>query len=102
MRILERHVVVPALRAAAQRPNGFISTAALIDELEAEFQPTGQDAVILDGRQDTRFSQIVRNLVSHRSSSTSMFQRGYAEYVDQANGIRITAAGRAFLDQVPE
>jgi len=42
----------------------------------------------------------VRNLISHKDSSTSMFSRGYAEYT--GDGIRINDAGRAFLAQVPE
>jgi hypothetical protein len=99
-RIRERDLIIPALRAAAARPGGYISTADLIQVLEDEFQPDGRDAEILDGRQDSHFSQKVRNLISHRDSSTSMFKKGYAEYT--GDGIRITDAGRAFLDQVPE
>jgi len=98
-RIRERELVIPALRCAMVR-GGYVSTADLITDLEAEFQPEGQDAQILDGRHDTYFSQKVRNLVSHRETSTSMFRKGYAEYT--GDGIRITDAGRAFLDQVPE
>ena len=97
-RIKERDLVVPALKAALAR-GGFISTSQLISALEAEFEPDGRDAEILDGRQDTHFSQKVRNLVSHRESSTSMFKKGYAEYTGE--GIKITDAGRRFLDQVP-
>jgi hypothetical protein len=40
--------------------------------------------------------------VSHRDSSTSMFTRGYAEYLSEAESIRITELGRKFLDQVPD
>ena len=54
----------------------------------------------LADRHDSHFSQKVRNLISHRDTRTSMFTRGYAEYT--GDGIRITDAGRAFLDQVPE
>ena len=92
-------LVVPALRKMAERVDGYIATTDLITLLEDEFQPEGQDAQILDGRHDTYFSQKVRNLVSHRETSTSMFKKGYAEYTD--DGLRITDAGRAFLDQVP-
>ena len=98
-RIKERHLVIPALRCAVARQTGEITTADLIVELEAEFQPEGRDAEILESRQDTYFSQKVRNLVSHRTTSTSMFKKGYAEYTGE--GIKITRAGRAFLDQVP-
>jgi hypothetical protein len=99
-RIRERDLIIPALRAAEARPGGYIATADLIGVLEDEFQPEGEDAEILDGRQDSHFSQKVRNLVSHRNSSTSMFRKGYAEYT--GDGIRMTEAGRLFLAQVPE
>lgn len=102
VRIRERDLIIPALRAAAGRPNGEITTSDLIDVLTAEFQPEGQDAQILDGRKDTYFSQKVRNLVSHKESFTSMFAKGYAVHVPESESIRITDAGRAFLDQVPE
>jgi hypothetical protein len=99
-RISERSIVVPALRAAAQRPDGFISTSELILELEKALRPTGEDAEILRNRADTRFSQIVRNLKSHRQSSTSVFNRGLA--VEERDGLRITPKGRAFLKQLPD
>lgn len=98
-RIRERDLVIPALRAADARPGGHISTSDLISELEEEFLPEGRDAEILDGRLDTYFSQKVRNLISHRNTNTSMFTKGYADYVRE--GITITDAGRAFLAQVP-
>lgn len=99
-RIRERELIIPALRAAASRPDGYISTAQLIRELEEQFQPEGEDAEILDGRQDTHLSQKVRNLISHRDTSTSMFRKGYAKYT--RDGIRITEEGRTFLAQAPE
>src|SRR4051812_12381638 len=99
-RISERAIVIPALRAADRRPDGFISTSELILELEKELRPDGEDAELLKNRADTRFSQIVRNLKSHRESSTSMFSRGLA--VEERDGLRITAKGRAFLRQLPD
>jgi hypothetical protein len=100
VRIRERDLVVPTLRATANSPSGEISTTDLIEELEELFQPEGQDAEILEGSHDSYFSQKVRNLISHRDTQTSMFERGYAEYT--GDGIKITDAGRDFLDQVPE
>jgi len=99
-RIRERDLMIPALRAASRRPNGEISTSDLIAELTEEFQPEGEDAAILEGRQDSKFSQIVRNLKVHSERSTSMFSKGYAERTD--DGFRITAAGRAFLASIPD
>jgi hypothetical protein len=100
-RVRERDLVIPAMRAAVNR-GGEISTSQLIDDLTEEFEPSGQDAEILDGRGDSYFSQKVRNLISHRGTGTSMFTKGYAEYHAPSESIRITDAGRAFLDQVPE
>lgn len=99
-RISEKAIVIPALRAADRRPNGYISTSELILELEKALRPSGEDAEILKNRADTRFSQIVRNLKSHRQSSTSMFSRGLA--VEERDGLRITPKGRAFLKQLPD
>ena len=100
MPIRERDLAIPALRAAADKPNGEISTSDLIVELEALLQPEGSDAEILDGRNDTKFSQKVRNLISHRDGQQTMFAKGYADYT--GDGIKITAAGRIFLSQVPD
>lgn len=100
-RIRERDLIIPALRAAADRTGGEITTTELIQVLEDEFQPDGVDAQTLDGRNDTYFSQKVRNLVSHRDASTSMFSHGYAEYDGHSESFRITEAGRKFLDSVP-
>lgn len=101
-RISERNLAIPALRAAAGEPNGEITTTKLIGVLEEQFQPEGDDATILDGRNDTKFSQIVRNLVSHKNASTSIIKRGYAIHDEQAESLRITDEGRAFLDQSPD
>lgn len=99
-RIHEKQIRVPALRAAAARSDGYISTSDLIRELTDQLQPAGEDAVILDNRNDSKFSQIVRNLKSHKASSKNIFARGYAE--EDGDGIRITEAGRAYLASIPE
>jgi hypothetical protein len=98
--IRERDLIVPSLRLAANRPNGEIATAELIAELTEMFQPEGEDSDILEGRQDTKFSQKVRNLISHRAGSQTMFSQGYAEYT--GDGIKITQDGRAFVRTLPD
>ena len=100
-RIRERDLVIPALRAAAASGESTTMTN-LIEWLVDEFDPSGDDAVLLDGRNDSRFTQIVRNLVSHRDSPSSMFSRGFAVYHPENESIEITDAGRAFLTQVPD
>ena len=97
-RITETDLILPALRLAAARTNGEITTSTLIDELVTLFNPTGRDAEILADRNDTYFSQKVRNLVSHRKQPRSFVTNGYAEYSD--GGIRITQKGRQLLTEL--
>ena len=99
-RVRERDLAIPALQAARDA-GGEISTSKLIKAMEDYFQPDGQNSEILADRNDTYFSQKVRNLVSHRDSSTSIFRKGYAEYDPQAESMTLTSAGSDFLDQVP-
>lgn len=95
-RITEQDLVLPALLLMSMQPDGCISTTQLICELETLMKPTGIDMEILAGRQDTRFSQIVRNLKSH-----STFEKyGYAENIDQ--GFRITPIGKRLVEAKQE
>ena len=64
-RISESELVLPALYLINQRPN--IPTSDLIVELTKMLRPSGEDLEILAGRNDTKFSQKVRNLVSHKT-----------------------------------
>jgi len=99
-RIRERDLIIPALRAAAAS-GGEIHMTKLIDKLIEEFDPRGEDAKIIQGRTDSKLSQKIRNLVSHRDSKRSMFSLSYATYHSELESIRITELGRKFLDQVP-
>ena len=97
--IHEPELTIPTLTILAKSPGGFLSTTDLIAELEAHFKPTGKDSNILQGRNDTHFSQKVRNMISHRGASTSPIYRGLIEYDEGSHGLRITDAGRRFLDR---
>lgn len=99
-RVHESDLVLPTLRLMAERPNGFIETKELINELTALFNPTGRDAEITDGRSDTRFSQKVRNLVSHRKAENSFIKNGFAEYDTKEHGLRITKQGADILKRL--
>lgn len=91
MRIPEKTLIPPALYIIYR--DGPTSTSSLIAELEALFQPTGEDAAILAGRSDTKFSQKVRNLKSHRESN------GMKVYTDlTADGdYTLTPEGEAYV-----
>lgn len=100
--IQERNLFTPTITLLSRESSGFLTTSQLIDKLNSHFRPTGRDANILTNRSDTYFSQKVRNMVSHRSSSTSLQRRGLAVYDKQLGGWKITDAGRAFIKQSQE
>lgn len=99
-RIHEPDLVIPTLQFLASRPDGFATTTEIIKHLEDKFDPEGEDAEILEGRGDTRFSQIVRNMVSHRNAEGSFIRNGFAEYVKSKHGLQITDQGRELVAKV--
>lgn len=99
-RIHEPDLVVPTLQFLASRPDGFATTSEIIKHLEEKFDPEGEDAEILEGRGDTRFSQIVRNMISHREGGSSFIRNSYAEYFKDKRGLQITDKGVEFLKEI--
>lgn len=100
IRFHESDLYIPTLRIANTSAGGFVMTSDLIEKLENIFNITGGDAEILDGRSDTKFSQIVRNMISHRDTKTNFIAKGFAEYDATRNGIQITVEGRRFLTSI--
>ena len=91
MSIEEKNLILPALYVIKE--NGTINTTNLIKELEILFKPSGEDAEILRNRRDTKFSQKVRNLKSHRETN-NMWQ-----WTNYKKGIySITNIGREYLN----
>lgn len=95
-RITESALILPALYLIQQQPE--ISTSELIEQLAEIFQPTGEDAVILSGRNDTKFSQIVRNLVSHHTLDET-YELAYYERRGRNGYFSLTEKGRGVLEQ---
>lgn len=93
MRIEEKSLILPTLYIIKR--DGPISMSKLIAELTAVFRPTGEDAAILAGRRDSKFSQKVRNLKSHRDSN------GMAVYTDLTSSGKyvLTPAGEQYLSE---
>lgn len=90
-RITEKELILPALYIINRDRK--VTTSELIRELTYLFDPQGEDAEILANRSDTKFSQKVRNLVSHRENNRmahyTFFNEG--EYT-------ITTEGQNFLN----
>lgn len=96
-RTSEVELLKPALAYMATQPDGFARTSDLIDHLTRMFKPSGEDAEILEGRSDTKFSQKVRNLVSHRSTTSGLVAQGLATYDKSLGGWTITDIGRRYI-----
>lgn len=95
-RTLEADILVPTLRGLAKL--GCMDTPARLDYLEKVMNLSDEDKEILNGRNDTKFSQIVRNQVSHREDEGNIVADGYATY-DPARGLCITEKGRKLISR---
>lgn len=58
-------------------PNRQISTTKLIAELRNRVPLSPEDEEMLDGRKDDRFSQIVRNIKSHKKTPGNLIHDGH-------------------------
>ena len=79
-RIFEFSIRVPTLQLLAQAPNFELKTSELRLALEVIFNPTGEDAEAVHGNQ-SRFSQIVRNMVSNRHRGHNIVNLGFVAYI---------------------
>lgn len=93
MRIEEKALILPTLYIINRE--GSVSMTELIRELTSFFDPDGEDAAILRGRSDTKFSQKVRNLKSHRDSNG---MEGWTAITSTGKYI-ITPAGLTYLNE---
>lgn len=95
MRTLENDLVIPALKilADSEHPEVGMPTTELAKKLREQIEPTEEDLESLQGRNDDRLSQVIRNLVSHRT----LERRGLATYyINPLTGrghYRLTAMG---------
>lgn len=97
MQFSERELILPAL-TLLDRSEAGLTTSDLIRELTIILRPEGRDAQILAGRNDTYFSQKVRNLVSHRTLEGP----GLETYDPVRQHHSITPAGRRYLADARE
>lgn len=78
-RIKESDSYLTVLELLDNAPDGFLKASDLIFALDGSyFKITEEDMEILEGRAGTRFSQIVRNIVSHKSSPRNLTGMGYS------------------------
>jgi hypothetical protein len=98
-KLREPEARILALRIAATFPGGEVSTTK-IKELVPEYRELSPaDLMPSTPRSNEKmWQQIVGNVVSHQTSSTSLFNQGLAERMD--DGIRITEKGREYLKKL--
>jgi len=84
-----------ALLVMVQRPNMEISTSELIRELPNYIAVPDDVAAPSASRRDSKFSQLVRNLKSHKDAKTNFIRQGYAEAIPR--GFRATEKGKKFV-----
>ena len=84
-----------ALLVMVQKANMEISTAELIAELPNYIAVPETASEANSSRRDSKFSQLVRNLKSHKTVSTNFIAQGYAE--DIPNGFKATEKGLDFV-----
>ncbi len=84
-----------ALLIMSVRPNGEISTADMIAEMPSFIHLSEDHTAANASRKDSKFSQIVRNLKSHKNTKTNFIYQGYAQ--DVPGGFKITRKGLDFV-----
>jgi predicted HNH restriction endonuclease len=74
----ESDLLIPALQFMKQNPKG-VTTSQLIIHLTDVLKPSGHDIEIISGRNDTYFSQKVRNLKSHDTLTSKNLAKYHKE-----------------------
>lgn len=84
-----------ALLVMSVQSDGEISTPDLIEALPDYIALSDEHLAANDSRKDSKFSQIVRNLKSHKTSKSNFIYQGYAEAIK--GGFKITPKGLEFV-----
>lgn len=102
-RIKEKDLIGPVLQLIADHRDkyGGLDITSIDKLLRQKLSLSTEDKIILKGRNDDRFSQVVRNLVSHRT----LEKTGMAEYKNDGTYKRgayyLTPKGEASLNKLP-
>lgn len=93
MALSENDLIIPALQEMYLSPNHEIQTSELIDRIAARFTLDDQDLTPLLNRNDEKYTQIVRNLKSHKT----LRDLHYA--IEIEGGFRLTELGINWLEE---
>lgn len=84
-----------ALLVLSVQPDGTMTTSAMIEALPDYIRLSDDHLATNESRKDSKFSQLVRNLKSHKTSKSNFIYQGYAE--DVRGGFKITQKGMDFV-----
>ena len=84
-----------ALLIMSVRPEGRVSTSDMIAEMPGYVSLSDEHVAANASRKDSKFSQLVRNLKSHKTTKTNFIYQGYAQ--DVPGGFQITQKGMNFV-----
>jgi hypothetical protein len=92
----EGEMRIGALQVARSKSGGYATTTEIKSEIHNFVNLTPEDYQMSQKRPgEEMYLQIVGNVVSHKASNYSLFNRGYA--ILQPDGLTITPAGLARL-----
>jgi len=95
----EAVVSIAVLCLADNQRSGSITIAELRKQLPTYIRLGDEDLLPSPSRKkEDRWEQVLRNVISHRTSKSSIFKRGYATYGGSA--VKITQAGRDYLKAI--
>lgn len=78
---------------------GSLNTAQLKNEIIETLNPQGDNLDPLQNRADSKITQIVRNIISHRPNRTNIINKGLINYDDLTETLSITNTGIQHLDR---
>jgi len=87
-RVGEADLRADVIAVLNEQPRREIRTSKLIKELRGRIKLSAEDQEILAGRNDDRFSQIVRNIKSHKKSPGNLIYEGVLEAVPRGFRLR--------------
>ena len=97
-KLREPEARILALRIAAGFPKHEAETSQIKDAVPKLRKLVAADLLPSKKRKnECMWQQIVGNVVSHEKTSTSIFNQGWAERLQNVKGIRVLPAGLAYL-----
>lgn len=96
-RISENDLIIPTLKLLDVAHNNTLTTSELIAKLQQIMNPSVDDLVILANRNDSRFSQIVRNLKSHNNFTVLNYATYTPKGSEVSGSFTLTNAGKLYL-----